>query len=292
MSDDLPRDEELVERPGEGDERLWSVTTIIGASSNKEALINWAAKETARAAVGGMRSLQAIIADDGPDAAIDWLKGARFRARRGERTALQLGTAIHQACEDYALTGARPDVDQEIAPYLDRFEEWCQRFQPVYEAAEMTVYHPTQGYAGTLDAIMRVDGQRVMGDYKTSRDDRDEKGKLKSPWPDVALQLAAYRYAEFAGPWRARRFEYYRRRYYLLGVDERADAVEIPEVDGGLCIYITPQRCEAYTVRCDEQVFEAFLDAVDRADWALSFSRQVLRPPIDATTQEVAGADR
>ena len=281
VSDDAPRDEALVDRPAEDDIRLWSVTTIIDQSSNKDALINWAAKETAKAAVSGMRSLQAIIADDGPDAAIDWLKGSRFRAGQGQRTAKELGTAIHRACETYALTGVKPTVDAEIAPFLDRFDEWVQSFQPDYKAAEMTVYSPTYGYAGTLDAVLHVGGQRVVADYKTSRDDVDDRGKPKGPWPDVALQLAAYRHAEFAAAWRVRRFEQYRRRYYLLGDNERADAVEIPDVDGGLCLYITPQRCEAHFVRCDAEVFEAFLDAVDRSRWALgTLSRSVLGPAI------------
>jgi hypothetical protein len=282
MSDDQPRDETLVDRPADTDQRLWSVTTIIGASSSKDALINWAAKETARAAVSSLKSVQAIIADDGPDAAVEWLKGARYRARQGQRTATELGTAVHAACERYALTGQRPQVDDEIRPFLDRFEDWCQQFQPAYEAAEMTVYSPTYGYAGTMDAIVKVDGLAAVTDYKTSRDDLDDKGKPKGPWPDVALQLAAYRYADFAGPWPTRRYEYFRRRYYLLGPDEQADAVPIPEVDGGLCLYITPQRCEAYPVRCDEPIFEAFLYAVERARWSLETQRTVLGPAIPA----------
>jgi hypothetical protein len=291
MSEDLPREETLVERPEDTDERLWSVTTIINQSSNNRGLIEWAAGETARAAVSGLRTLHAIIDDDGPDAAVAWLVSARERPRKGQRTAKQLGSDIHKACETYALTGTRPDVDAEVAPFLDRFEEWCQRFGPAYEAAEMTVYSPTYGYAGTLDAILVVDGQRVVTDYKSSKKDVDDKGRPREPWPDVALQLAGYRYADFAGPWRTRRYSYYGRRYYLLGGDERADAVEIPKVDGGLCLYLTPERCEAYPVRCDEQVFEAFLYAIERARWSLEMARTVLGPAI-AAPQEAASANR
>jgi hypothetical protein len=282
MSDDLPHEETLVEQPAEDDERLWSVTTIINESSSNRGLIEWAAGETAQAAVNGLKTLQAIIEDEGTDAAVQWLIGARERPRRGERTAKQLGSEIHQACETYALTGQRPVVDDEIAPFLDQFDRWCQAHQPVYEAAEMTVYSPTYGYAGTLDAILKVDGTTVITDYKSSKKDRDSKGKLRQPWNDVALQLSAYRYADFAGPWRTRRYSYYRRRYYLLGGDERADAVPIPAVDGGLCLYLTPQRCEAYPVRCDEPIFEAFLYAIERARWSLETARTVLGPAIPA----------
>jgi hypothetical protein len=284
MSDDLPRDETLVDRPADTDERLWSVTTIIDQSSSSRGLIEWAAGETARAAVGGMKTLQAIIDDDGPDTAVQWLIGARNRPRKGQRTAKQLGSEIHRACETYALTGQKPAVDDEIGPFLDQFDRWCQTHQPAYEAAEMTVYSPTYGYAGTMDAILRVDGATVITDYKTSKKDRDDKGELRHPWSDVALQLSAYRYAEFAGPWRTRRYSYYGRRYYLLGHDERADAVPIPTVDGGLCLYLTPERCEAYPVRCDEPIFEAFLYAIERARWSLETARTVLGPAIPAPT--------
>jgi hypothetical protein len=288
MSDDQPRDENLVERPADTDERLWSVTTIIDQSSSNRGLIEWAAGETARAAVGGMKSLQAIIDDDGPDAAIDWLIGARERPRRGERTAKQLGTDVHRACETYALTGERPEVDAEVAPFLEQFDRWCQAHQPVYEAAEMTVYSPTYGYAGTLDAILKVDGARVVTDYKSSKKDVDNRGKPRTPWPDVALQLSAYRFADFAGPWRTRRYSYYGRRYYLLGTDERADAIDVPDVDGGLCLYLTPERCEAYPVRCDEPIFTAFLYAVERARWSLQTQRTVLGDAIPAPQEAPA----
>ena len=287
MSDDLPRDEQLVE-PAEGDQRLWSVTTIINQSSSNRGLIEWAAGETARAAITGMKTIQAILADDGEDAAVQWLVGARERPRKGQRTNKELGTAVHHACEQFAITGTKPDVDAEVAPFLDQFDKWCQIYQPDYQAAEMTVYNPSYGYAGTLDAIVKLGELTLITDYKSSKKDKDDRGKPRSPWPDVALQLAAYRHAEFAGPWKTRRYEYYRRRYYLLGEDERADAVEIPKVDGGLCIYLTPERCEAYPVRCDHAVFEAFLYAIERARWSLEMQRTVLGDPIAAPDRSAA----
>ena len=162
MSDDQPRDESLVERPADTGERLWSVTTIIDQSSNNRGLIEWAAGETARAAVASLKTVQAIIDDSGPEEAVKWLIGARDRAPKGERSAKELGTAVHHACETYALTGEKPAVDAEVAPFVEQFDRWCQAHQPEYEAAEMTVYSPTYGYAGTLDAILKVDGVREL----------------------------------------------------------------------------------------------------------------------------------
>lgn len=287
MSDDNPREEQLVDQPADTDQRLWSVTTIIKLSSGNDGLVEWAARETAKAAVQSLKTVETMVSDSGPDAAVEWLRSARYRALQGQRTATELGTAVHHACETYVLTGTRPQVDPEVAPFLDRFEDWCERFGPEYEAAEMTVYNPAYDYAGTLDGIVKIGGQAVLIDYKTSREDTDAKGQPRKPWPDVALQLAAYRHAEFAGLWKTRRYEQFRRRYYLLGADEQADAVPIPQVDGGLCLYITPQRCEVYPVRCDEAVFQHFLYAVERARWT-ELARTALGDPIPAL-QEVAG---
>ena len=169
MSDDLPADETIVDKPSDTDERLWSVTTIIDQSSSNRGLIEWAAGETARAAVTSRKTVEAIVAESGDEAAVAWLVGARERPRKGERTAKQLGSDIHHAIEGYALTGERPEVDDEVRPFLDSFDRWAQKFQPVYEAAEMTVYQPDYGYAGTLDAVLKVGGSTVICDYKTSR---------------------------------------------------------------------------------------------------------------------------
>lgn len=287
MSDDQPRDEQPV-AAGADDMRLWSVTTILGESDSNRGLIEWSKGEVAKAAVASLETLTAMARNEGEEAAVAWLRGATDRpGRRGERTNVQLGSAVHAACEDYALSGIRPEVDSEVAPFLDRFEEWCQRFSPAYEAAEMTVYSPTYGYAGTLDAVLKVDGMSVVTDYKTSRNDRDSDGKLRRPYPRVALQLAAYRYAELAAAWRpVRSQKQWSRRYYLLSPEEQTDAIAVPPVDGGLCLYITPARCEAYPARCDESIYEMFLFCVEVARWREMAPRVLGEPLVGETVDQ------
>ena len=265
------------------DLRLWSVTTIIGVL-DKPALLYWAAEQTALAAIHQQATWRGMLEDDAPGcthedadcAAVKWLRDARLRKRPGVRSATELGEAVHAACESYALTGTRPEVDDEVRPFLDQFDRWLQRFSPSYQAAELTVYHPDLGYAGTADAFLSIDGVRYIADYKTSR-----KASSSGPYAEqVALQLAAYRHARFAAAWRARRYELWRRRYYLLSPSEQAMAVPVPEVDTGLVIKLTPESCEAYPVRCDEPVFEAYLAVQDAARWVLQDSRQVLGEPL------------
>jgi hypothetical protein len=272
-----------VTAPLPDDERLWSVTTIINAL-DRPALLYWAAEQAAEAAIAVARSLPARVDEEGREAVVKWLRDARFRRPKGLRSATELGTAVHDACELYALTGRAPEVDDEVRPYLQQFDRWCQKFQPSYEAVEMTVFSPTYGYAGTLDAIMRigsVDGRvRVIGDYKSSRKSYDDKGNPSGPYSEVALQLGAYRGAELAAVWRPRRVEQMCRRYYLLSPEERQLAVPMPEVEGGVVIHITPEHCIAYPVRCDRPVHEAFLYVVEAARWLFEMSKHVIGEPL------------
>jgi hypothetical protein len=274
----------------EGDQQLWSVTTILNAL-DKPALMYWSAEQTALAAVHNEATWRGMLADDDPacrhmDAgtcpALKWLRDARFRKPKGMRSATELGTMVHETCEQYALTGTRPaDVDPEVLPFLDRFDEWLQRFGPSYQATEVSVFHPDLGYAGTSDAFLTIDGVRYIADYKTSRKALDSQGRPSTPYPEqVGLQLAAYRWAKYAAVWRPRRFEKFRRRYYLLGPDERAMAVPVPEVDTGLVIHITPEACEAFPIVCDEPVFEAYLAVQDAARWLFQGSRIVMGEPL------------
>lgn len=270
------------------DLQMWSVTTILGAV-DKPALLYWAAEQAALAAIHSEATWRGLIEDDDPNCshadatcpAVKWLRDARFRRPKGMKSATELGTDVHAACEAYALTGTRPDVDADVLPFLDRFDEWLQEFTPSYQATEVTVYNPEYGYAGTTDAFLTIDGVRFIADYKSSRKHVDNQGKPTTPYPEqVGLQLAAYRHAPHAAVWRPRRMEKYRRRYYLLGPDERALAQPVPEVDTGLVIHITPQGCEAYPIVCDASVFEAFLAVQDTARWLWQTSRTVMSEPL------------
>jgi hypothetical protein len=283
---------------------MWSVTTILGVL-DKPALMYWAAEMTASAAVGQQATWRGMLedCDDGcahnsarDCPAVKWLRDARFRRPKNMLSATDLGTVVHALCEGYALTGHKPTADQMreqirltggrgvdverelpvVQAMVDQFDRWLERFDVSYQATEVAVYSPTYGYAGTLDALLTVDGFRAIGDYKTSREPRDSQGNLKTPYPEVSPQLAAYRFAEHAAVWRPRRTEKFRRRYYLLSAAERAMAEPVPEVDGGLCIYITPESCEAHPVRCDQSVHQAFLFIQEAARWTFETSKNVV----------------
>lgn len=274
------------------DLQLWSVTTILGVL-DKPALLYWASEQAAIAAIHSEATWRGMLADDEPGCkhesaatcpAVKWLRDARLRKPKGKRSATELGTLVHEACERYALSGTRPEVDDEVRPYLDQFDRFLDRFGPSYQATEVAVFHPELGYAGTADAFLTIDGVRYIADYKTTRSVVDSQGNPTKPYPENdALQLSAYRWAKHAAVWRPRRIEKFRRRYYLLSDEERALAAPVPPVDTGLVIHITPESCEPFPIVCDETVFEAYLAVQDAARWLMQTSRTVMGEPLIPT---------
>jgi hypothetical protein len=278
---DRSPEELLVDKPAPDDQRLYSVTTIIGAL-DKPALLYWAAEESAKAAVAVAKSLPVRVEEDGAEEVVQWLRDARFRKPKGQRSAKDLGTAVHDALEQLALTGKFPDVDDEVRPFIVQADKWMQKFQPVYEAAEMTIYNPTYGYAGTLDAIATVEGVRFLLDYKSTRKSIDSRGKKTTPYPEqVGLQLAAYRYGEYAAAWRPRRYEYQKRRYYLLGMTERENAQPVPEVDSCLVLHLTPEHCDAFPINANEDAYLSFLYTLEAFRWVNQTSKHIMGDPLE-----------
>lgn len=285
------------QQPMPEDDRLWSVTTLLGVL-DKPALVSWAANETAKAAVANIDTVAQLLRSDGAEAAVEYLSKARYKRAPGRTmTAKDLGSAVHTAVESYVLNGRRPDdLDPDVAPFVFQFERFLDAYQPEFVAAEVTVFSPAGEYAGTADAFVRIGGTPLILDYKTSWESYDGRGRPKKPYPEVALQLAAYRYAEFAAAWRVRRNDEYSRRYYLLGPDERALGVPVPEVDGGLAVLLTPDRYAAHMVSCGPAYYETFLFCRELARWQFNEANGAVRgeliPPARTEGDPFAGLPR
>lgn len=265
------------------DEKFWSVTRIEGARDQGFGLDWWKRNTVATAAVREYDAWRSRLEHEGEDSAVKYLADATFRRAPGEtRTAADLGSDVHRALERYTLDGRVPHdlIDDEVRPFFEQAARWLDAFAPTIIATECAVFNDTYRYAGTLDLIAEIDGDSYIIDYKTSRADTDRQGRPKKPYGDsVALQLAAYRYAEMAAVWRARRVEY-PRRYYLLNDAERSWAQPVPEVDGGLAVLITPERCEAYPVACGPEVFRVFLHCLEIFRWNEQGSKRVVGSPL------------
>lgn len=227
-------------------ENYWSVTTIIKGGVPTPALLPWGIKAVAEGIVKQRGILAEMLrACETPDACaagdfcgpcdqtIRWAKSLPYSMR--DRAA-DLGTQIHEWIEAHRLGKPMPKVPAGVQPYLAAFERFLGDFHPDYHMVEASVFNRAQHYAGTLDAIVRLRlpladqaGQYLL-DAKTGR----------GVYPEVGLQLAAYRHAEFVGA-------------------PDGSEQEMPPTDGGLVLHLSPVGYRLIEVRCDDEIFRAFL---------------------------------
>lgn len=97
--------------------------------------------------------------------------------------ARQRGKAAHLACQlDDAGTLDEASVDARILPYVDAWRLFRRQWRFDVNFAEVPLYSPTYGYAGTPDVVATsADGQIICIDRKTGL-----------PGAFAALQTAAY----------------------------------------------------------------------------------------------------
>ena len=184
-------------------------------------------------------------------------------SRRYSRERMDVGAEVHEAIEAFVLGKPRPPItDPEIGSHMDRFGDFLRDFQPVFEAAELTVFNRKESYAGTLDAIIRLNGDRWLMDIKTG----------KAVYPEVALQLAMYRQAEF---------------FQLRDGEEHP----VPETVGGLVLHLQADHYELVPVRCDGEIFATALHAREIFRWQRETSTGVVHDPLTPPALEMRDAD-
>lgn len=270
--------------------QLYSATTLISNGVPKPALVGWAARVTAEYALDNLDVLGPLARKDRAGA-LKLLTGARFT--KNDRASAR-GTDVHAALEQIAL-GITPRIDGEAAPYVEQFRLFLAEHRPEYLLAEAPVYNPEYGYAGTLDGVVQFP-QPIKGgkagpfvlDVKTT--DKPPGGRARRPpYPEVALQLTAYRRAQFVGLDAAVKVETRSDRYYTFDPVETLTEPMI-ECEGGLCLVVSPYDYQLVPIRTDEVVWRAFLSVAESARWTLETSKQVVGQPIAAPAEPMQEA--
>jgi hypothetical protein len=208
--------------------RAVGVTTALKGIP-KDALVPWAAKEVATYVVDNIFDVKRMLDSGGRYPTIDFLKGIPNQKRD---TAAVRGTDVHALAEKY-IKGEEIEVDDTVRPYVDGYAAFVRDWNPVSVHEEIVVASRIHGYAGTLDSIQDIPTLgRCLVDYKTGR----------GVYGEVALQVAAYRYAEV----------------YL-----DADGNEQPmlAVDGTFVLHIQPDTYDLIPLAADLGTFENYLKA-------------------------------
>ena len=230
-------------------DKVPGVTSILSMLP-KPFLQHWAAKMVAEHAVDNVSSYIGLVMHGQRQAAVDLLKAAprRYTTERAD-----IGTDVHDAFDQLSKGETLGRVTPEVEPYLKHFDQFVKDFQPNFLMTEETIFSDKHRYAGTFDWIAEIGGEVVVGDWKTTR----------QTYPEVGLQLAAYRYADYV---------------------QRSDGAQVPlpkNISGGAVFHMSPDAYELIPMKCDEEIFEVFLALRNTVfEWDKDISKRVMGKPL------------
>lgn len=148
-----------------------SVTTIIGDTAPKPALMFWAANCTAdhwkESIIPGVRY-------DEVELETIWKESKRAHTNKKEDAA-SIGSTTHRFVEAY-VKGKHPDlpINEISRASAERFMGWVKEHNVMFLSAEQMIYSKQRGYCGQADFFCVIDGKLWLGDLKTSNAIYDE----------------------------------------------------------------------------------------------------------------------
>tara|TARA_R100000808_G_scaffold14688_1_gene34535 strand:- start:2461 stop:3459 length:999 start_codon:yes stop_codon:yes gene_type:complete len=200
-------------------------------------------------------SLASLIAHDDSNMQVTGYDQIRNASNRTRDKAGAAGSKAHDMIEEYILTVAEGSswnwdvalggADEPVKQIIARFQDFEREWEPEWEATELTVFNASAGYAGSLDFIAHIPllGEGLtLGDFKTGR----------GVFPETALQMAAYRHAEF------------------VETAGHKASVPMPETERSIVVHLRPDDDKSYQdkhpksyyeiipMNTDDEVFEMF----------------------------------
>lgn len=202
-------------------ERVPGVTTLLGAGTPKPNLMEWNATATADYTLNNWDALAAL-----PPA--ERLKKMAKGRWEGRDAAAARGTAVH-AMAERLIADEVVTVPDGLTGYVDACVAVLDSFAMRAVHVESVVYSETNRHVGTCDLIAAVLLPDMPEYGHINRDDDgyslgifDWKTSKSGIFGEVALQLAAYRHAEWLIP------------------DDGDEPIEMPEVDFAAGIHLRP----------------------------------------------------
>lgn len=137
-----------------------SITTILEAYPKGAAYFNW-------------------LKENGKDA-------DEIRDEAGRRgSVVHKLTEMYDAGEEVNLVNPNGSIDYKLNEWamFERYVEFRKRFSFTTDCIELNIISKELGYAGTIDRVIDMNGEKILLDIKTSN----------AIYPSYWLQLAAYR---------------------------------------------------------------------------------------------------
>lgn len=226
------------------------VTTVLNDGVPKPALVGWAARTIAEfvaerleinpdtGEIRGDELVRALAKVDAENryqkfpkdgsisrlGILEVLKGLHWNER--DKLARR-GTEVHHYGE-HIINGEEMDVPDELIGHVDSYIKFITDFDAQPVLVEFVIGNRTHNYMGTADLIADLnDGLRWLLDIKTTR---------SGIYPETALQLSAYKHAEFY-------LDTDGNEHPMIPVDKvgaiwvRADGYDLIPVDAGPATY-------------------------------------------------------
>lgn len=234
------------------------VTTIISDGTPSRGLINWAARSAANYAVDHADALLAL--DD-----IEGFRELCATAHTRDRDqAARRGTEVHELAQRLQR-GEEVEVPELLEGHVDAYIRFVDDWQPGPDTLiERTVVNRQHRYMGTFDAVGPLAGLPGVGLY-------DIKTTRSGIFGDIALQLAAYRYAET-----------------MLTPDQRHEE-PMPEISWCAALWVRSDGYDLIPVEAGPAEFRAFLYA-DQVGQFMARCRDLLSEPIYPPSPEEGAA--
>lgn len=234
-----------------------SVTTFCSNGLRKQPVELWNSKTVAEFVADNPDKIETLRAL-GRDAMVAALKKVPY-TKRDE--AARRGTEVHALAEEL-IHGREVEVPDAISGHVEAYVQFLDEWQPKPVLVETMVGNREQWYAGTLDMVIDLpDGQRVIADIKTGR---------SGIFPETALQLAAYRHAEF-----------------YVDADGTEQSMSELDITGGLGIWLHANGYEVYRIPCGREQFAKFLHVAESAKFT-QCSKDLIGPPLELPEWEQA----
>jgi hypothetical protein len=236
--------------------RFLSVTNVLDHGVPKPALPHWAAREVARCAVDNIPKLARARGRQAREDLFNWLRCA---AETKRDDAAALGSAVHNVIEAHVLGEPVAEPPPEQVPFIEAFHRFVADHRPVWEATELVVCNPEDGWAGKADwwaTLPRLGRVVVLGDNKTG----------KGVYDDAGLQLSAYRRAK---------------------VGWLRDGTEVvpPSTDRAYVLHLRPDKYEdtgyrLYPMDTSDEMYATFLHAQQVALYKKGLAKKVVGEPV------------
>lgn len=249
--------------------KLDGVTNLINEGLPKPALINWAANTTADFAIDNWDELSREPISE----RVKKLRRARFVQRDA---AARRGTEVHQLAESL-IHGELVEVPDAIAGHVEAYVKFLDEWQVSPVLVETSVASRRWNYAGTLDVVgdlvgtscAHCEGWPVVSTLHLPRRGcrylYDIKTAQSGIFPEAALQMSAYRYADV-----------------FLDADGNEQSMSELGICGALAVWVRSEGYDVYRVEADELAHNKFLHVATVARWACNNDQvisEALPPP-------------